>query len=107
MITVGAPTAAPAPQMQTSDVRTAGRPPTRTVALPAGNGLVGGCPVAGGSAHTCRSPITAAGMPAISTVATPGPVMVPPCVLTSPTRAAGGTSVDLHDAALDRRAGWA
>jgi hypothetical protein len=90
MSTVGAPTATIAPQMQVSVLRTEGRPPIRTVALPAGKGLdVGWCPD-GGSEQTCRSPATAAGMLPISTVATPGPVTTPPWVLTSPTRAAGG-----------------
>jgi hypothetical protein len=32
----------------------------------------------------------AAGMPPIRTVATPGPTMVPPWTVESPTRAAGG-----------------
>jgi hypothetical protein len=39
MITVGAPTAAIAPQMQASLVRRAGFPAIKTVVLPIGNGL--------------------------------------------------------------------
>jgi hypothetical protein len=39
MITVGSPTAAMAPQIHASDVRSAGRPEISTVALPDGNGL--------------------------------------------------------------------
>jgi hypothetical protein len=39
--------------------------------------------------QTCMSPMQAAGMPPMSTVGQPGPVMVPPCAVMSPTRAAG------------------
>jgi hypothetical protein len=61
-----------------------------TVTLPIGNGLtVGWCPD-GGSEQVWVSPITAAGIPPMSTVAAPGPVITPPWVLTSPTLAAGG-----------------
>jgi hypothetical protein len=42
MVTVGAPTAAPAPQAHVSDVRNAGRPWMRTDVLPEGNGLTVG-----------------------------------------------------------------
>src|SRR6267142_2441539 len=97
-----------APQMQASLARTAGRPPMSTVVLPLGKALTVGWWPTGGNEHTCRSPATAAGMPPISTVATPGPVITPPCVLVSPTRAAAGMAwtpflVDLHDAAGDLR----
>ena len=78
MDTVGSPTAAMAPQMQLSVVRNAGTPPMNTVPLPLGKGLAVGWCAMGGSEHTCMSPTTAAGMPPISTVATPGPTMVPP-----------------------------
>jgi hypothetical protein len=44
----------------------------------------------GGKEQTCMSPATAAGWPPIKTVLTPGPVMVPPWFVTSPTRAAAG-----------------
>lgn len=91
MITVGEPTADIAPQMHASVVLNAGRPLMRTVVLPIGNALTGMCD-GGGITHACMSPTTAAGIPPTSTVDTPGPVIVPPCVVTSPTRAAGGTS---------------
>jgi hypothetical protein len=39
------------------------------------------------------SPITAAGMPPMSTVDTPGPVTVPGWAVVSPTRAAGGMAL--------------
>jgi hypothetical protein len=42
IITVGSPTAAPAPQMHVSLVRSAGMPPIRTVLLPDGNELAVG-----------------------------------------------------------------
>src|SRR5689334_3640878 len=86
--TVGEPTAAPAPQMQVSLVRSAGRPPISTVVLPDGNALEVTWPVLAGITQTCESPATAAGMLPISTVETPGPMMVPPCVVVSVTRAA-------------------
>jgi hypothetical protein len=44
----------------------------------------------GGKAQTWVSPATAAGIPAIKTVATPGPMIVPPWVVTSKILAAGG-----------------
>src|SRR5262245_4815301 len=50
------------------------------------------------------SPATAAGKPPMSTLLTPGPTTVPPWMLMSVTRAAGGigfSSVDLDEAALD------
>jgi hypothetical protein len=40
--TVGSPTAAEAPQMQTSPTLMAGLPPMSTVVLPTGNGLTVG-----------------------------------------------------------------
>jgi hypothetical protein len=39
------------------------------------------------------SPTTAAGLPPIITVETPGPVIVPPWLLISPTQAAAGIVV--------------
>ena len=65
--TVGAPITIGAPQPAMSPTRSAGRPPIITVMLPIGNG-VGGCTAGGGKLHVCRSPTTAAGIPAISTV---------------------------------------
>jgi hypothetical protein len=56
------------------------------------NGVVVGCGVAGVGtiAQICISPTTAAGIPAIITLLTPGPITVPPCAVLSPTLAAGG-----------------
>jgi len=78
IITVGSPTTAIAPQMQASDVRNAGMPPINTVALPIGKGLAVGWWAFGGSEQTCMSPATAAGIPPVKTVPTPGPTIVPP-----------------------------
>lgn len=95
MLTVGHPTAAPAPQMQVSVVRKAGTPPINTVELPAVNALdVGWCPL-GGNEQICISPTTAAGCPPIITVLTPGPIMVPPWVDVSPTLTAAGIPFSL------------
>jgi hypothetical protein len=92
MLTEVAPTAAMAPHAQQSVVRNAGLPPICTVALPKTKGLEVGWCVSGGRTHTWVSDATAAGIPSMLTVATPGPIMVPPWVVTSPTRAAGGIS---------------
>jgi hypothetical protein len=72
-----------------SPTRNAGRPPIITVMLPIGNG-VGGWTAGGGKLHVWMSPTTAAGIPAMSTVGTPGPVMTPGCPVGSPTLAANG-----------------
>ena len=77
-MTVGAPTAAIALHRQASVVRTAGRPPISTLLLPLEKGLTVGWWEMGGKTQTCKSPATAAGMPPTKTVATPGPVIVPP-----------------------------
>ena len=79
-----------APQMHVSVVRRAGIPPIITVELPIGKGLTVGKCAGGGITQTWLSVAIAAGIPPISTVGTPGPIMVPPCVVTSPTLAAGG-----------------
>lgn len=88
--TVGQPTAALAPQRQTSVVRIAGLPQINTVVLPIINGEDVRCGVLGVGtiAQVCISPITAAGIPPIITVAAPGPVITPPCVVKSPNLAA-------------------
>jgi hypothetical protein len=90
---VGSPTAAIAPQMQVSVVRSAGRPPISTVVLPEGNTLAVGTWPGGGIEQTCWSVATAAGFYPIRTVATHGPRIVPPWVLVSVTRAAAGIVV--------------
>ena len=88
--TVGAPTADIAPQMHGSMIRIAGFPQISTVALPIGNALAVGWWAMGGSEQMCMSPATLAGIPPISTVGAPGPTIVPPWFVTSPTRAAAG-----------------
>ena len=93
--TVGAPTTAIAPQTQASVVLIAGLPPINTVVLPMGKGLTVGWWPTGGSEQACRSPATAAGNPPIKTVGTPGPVMIPPWLLTSVTLAAAGIAIRL------------
>src|SRR5690606_29464871 len=90
IITVGAPTAIDAPHAHESPCRTAGRPWIITELDPATNGDDGKCPVLGGMTQACMSPMTAAGIPAIITVDTPGPTTVPPCTVVSPTRPAAG-----------------
>ena len=92
MMTVGHPTAAIAPQPHTSVVRNAGLPPISTVVLPITNGDDGIC-AGGGIGQVCKSPITAAGIPPINTVGSPGPVITPPWVVTSPTLAAAAIPV--------------
>jgi hypothetical protein len=73
-----------------SSIRRAGRPPMSTVTLPFGNGD-GGCgPPGGGNEQVWTSPATAAGIPPISTVGTPGPVTTPGWAVASARRAAGG-----------------
>jgi hypothetical protein len=47
----------------------------------------------GGITHTWLSSATAAGIPPINTVADPGPTIVPPCTVVSPTLAAAGMFV--------------
>jgi hypothetical protein len=91
-ITFDAPAAILAPHAAISPTRSNGLPPTITVELPAVKGVVVGCGVAGVGtiAHKCISPTTAAGIPAISTLLTPGPITDPPCAVVSPTLAAGG-----------------
>ena len=76
-------------------MRKAGIPPISTVVLPIGNMLAVKCPVLAGMTHTWLSVATAAGIPPINTVATPGPTIVPPCVVVSPTLAAFGICVCL------------
>lgn len=93
ILTVGQPAAGAAPQRARSPVRRAGLPPISTVVLPIGKTLTVRCPVLGGIGQICWSPATAAGIPPIQTVDTPGPATVPPCVVTSPNRAAAGISV--------------
>ena len=73
-------------------MRAAGFLPMKTPVLPrvigpptCGIGGVAGVTIG----HTCMSPMHAAGMPPIRTVGHPGPVMVPPCAVMSPKRAAG------------------
>jgi hypothetical protein len=69
-----------------SSMRTAGLFPIITFVLPAGNGA-GGMFAAG--TPECISPTTAAGMFAIRTVDTPGPVITAPIAVVSVTLAAG------------------
>ncbi len=83
---------AAAPQIQVSLVLKAGFPPIKTVVLPTGKILAVGWWPDGGKAQTWLSVATAAGIPAIRTVGTPGPTIVPPCVVVSVTRAAAGIS---------------
>ena len=71
-----------------SPIRRAGRPPIKTVVLPAAKAM-GGFPDAG----VLMSPTTAAGNPPIKTVGTPGPVMTPSAVV-SDILAAKGISVN-------------
>jgi len=78
IITVGSPTAAVAPQTETSPTRIAGFPPINTVVLPIGNGPTVGTCAGGGIAQMWLSPITEAGMPPIKTVGSPGPAIIPP-----------------------------
>jgi len=51
---------------------------------------VGGCTAGGGNEQMCVVPTVAAGIPAISTVGTPGGPITPGWPVGSPTRAAGG-----------------
>jgi hypothetical protein len=67
-------------------------PPIRTVGQHGGMSADGGCTAGGGNEHTCGVPTTAAGMPPMSTVGTPGGPMTPGCPVGSPTLAAGGMS---------------
>src|SRR5215211_6283547 len=89
IMTVVAPMTIGAPQPDTSPVRTAGMPPTNTVALPGAIG-VGGWGGVPGNEQMCSVPIFAAGLPSISTFSTPGPPIMPGWGVGSPTRAAGG-----------------
>src|SRR5665647_835530 len=101
--TVGQPTGTLAPHPQESLARRAGRPLIITVPDPATNGEEGMCD-GGGMGQACMSPRTAAGIPPIRTVDTPGPTTVPPWTVGSPTRAAAGMtppSVDVDEGALE------
>ena len=83
-----------APHPDMSPIRSAGRLLISTVVLPIGNG-VGGCGGVDGIEHTCMSPTTAAGIPPISTVGTPGPWTTPGCpvgISSSPPSADGHSS---------------
>src|SRR3954447_20860694 len=84
MITVGAPTTIEPPWVVVSPMRAAGRLPIITFAEPIAM-------ASGGPVHTHMSPTTAAGMPLISTVGTPGPVIGPPtCGIGGGARGGGG-----------------
>ena len=46
--------------------------------------------------HMCMSPKVAAGIFPMSTVGTPGPVIIPPCAVMSVSRAAGLPGMSVH-----------
>lgn len=73
-----------------------------TVALPERKGDDGKW-AGGGIGHVCRSPSTAAGIPPIITVGTPGPVTTPPWLVGSPTLAAAAMFflINLHNRSFD------
>jgi hypothetical protein len=81
-----------APHADPSPTRAAGLPPISTVEEPRTIG-VDPCTTAGGhmNQQTWRVPTVAAGFPAIRTVGTPGPAIIPPgWFVTSPSLAANG-----------------
>jgi hypothetical protein len=79
-----------APQAVVSPMRAAGIPPIITVVEHGGMIALGGCGTTPGNEQMWGVPAVAAGMPAISTVGTPGGPITPGCPVGSPTLAAAG-----------------